>query len=316
MTAFDVSSIGFYVLDILGRPVSAIPPGGKAFFIDEIAMTVAGTAGATAMACAILGMRTRAVGSIGDDEMGDIMLNSLQRKGVDTALVERFKGVPTSATILPVRPNGERPALHVPGSAATFRVASEIEEAALDARFCHFGGTGLLKAFDGEPTLRLIRKAKALGRTTTFDLIQANPETIALVEPLLPYIDYFIPSIDEASEMAGRTDPDDVAHFFLDRGVGTCVLTMGGEGSIIVAKNGTRVRLPAHDVTVSDTTGCGDSFTSGFIVGLHHGWDLEKCGRFATAVSAIVATGLGSNANLTSFEATIEAMNTMPLRAA
>lgn len=314
MPAFDVSSVGFYVLDILGRPVSAIPPGGRAFFIDEITMTVAGTAGATAMACAILGLTTRAVGSVGDDEMAEIMLNSLGRKGVDTTLIERCKGVPTSATILPVRPNGERPALHVPGSAAHFRVAPEHEDAALDARVVHFGGTGLLKAFDGAPTLHLIKKAKALGRTTTFDLIQANPETIALVEPLLPYIDYFIPSIDEAGEMAGRTDPDDVARFFLDRGVGTCALTMGAEGCIIVSQDGTRARLPAHDVTVSDTTGCGDSFTSGFIVGLHHDWDLERCGRFATAVSAIVATGLGSNARLTSFEATLEAMNAMPLR--
>lgn len=315
MTTFDVSSVGFYVLDILGRPVTAIPPGGRCFFIDEIAMTVAGTAGASAMACAILGLKTRAVGSVGDDEMGMILTNAMERRGIDTALVERFPGVATSATILPVRPNGERPALHVPGSAAHFRVAPDVEDAALDARFVHFGGTGLLKAFDGEPTLRLIRRAKALGRTTTFDLIQANPETIALVEPLLPYIDYFIPSIDEASEMAGRTDPDDVASFFIDRGVGTCVLTMGGEGCIIVSKDGARIRLPAHDVAVSDTTGCGDSYTSGFIVGLSHGWDLERCGRFATAVSAIVATGLGSNAKLVSFEATLAAMDAMPLRA-
>ena len=315
MTTFDVSSVGFYVLDILGRPVTAIPPGGRCFFIDEIAMTVAGTAGASAMACAILGLKTRAVGSVGDDEMGMILTNAMERRGIDTALVERFPGVATSATILPVRPNGERPALHVPGSAAHFRVAPDVEDAALDARFVHFGGTGLLKSFDGEPTLRLIRRAKALGRTTTFDLIQANPETIALVEPLLPYIDYFIPSIDEASEMAGRTDPDDVASFFIDRGVGTCVLTMGGEGCIIVSKDGARIRLPAHDVAVSDTTGCGDSYTSGFIVGLSHGWDLERCGRFATAVSAIVATGLGSNAKLVSFEATLAAMDAMPLRA-
>ena len=230
MPAFDISSVGFYVLDILGRPVTAIPPGGRAFFIDEIAMTVAGTAGATAMACAILGLRTRAVGSVGDDEMGDIMLNALGRKGIDTSLVECIAGVQTSATILPVRPNGERPALHVPGSAAHFRVAPDHEDAALDARFVHFGGTGLLKAFDGEPTLHLIRKAKDLGRTTTFDLIQANPETIALVEPLLPFIDYFIPSIDEASEMAGRSDPDDVATLLPRPGRRDLCADHGGRG--------------------------------------------------------------------------------------
>ncbi|TIP38210.1 MAG: kinase, partial [Mesorhizobium sp.] len=57
MPQFDVSSIGFYVLDILGRPVSRIPEGGRADYIEEIRMTVAGTAGATGMDCAILGLK-------------------------------------------------------------------------------------------------------------------------------------------------------------------------------------------------------------------------------------------------------------------
>ena len=57
VTTFDVSSLGFYVLDILGRPVSEIPPGGHAAMIDEIALTVAGTGGGTAAACGILGLK-------------------------------------------------------------------------------------------------------------------------------------------------------------------------------------------------------------------------------------------------------------------
>lgn len=314
MTSFDVSSIGFYVLDILGRPVSAIPPGGRAFFIDEIALTVAGTGGGTAMGCAILGLRTRAVSAVGADEKGDFLLDAMRRKGIETSLVRRLDGVPTSATILPVRPNGERPALHVPGSAAHFTVAEEDEAAALDARFVHIGGTGLLKAFDGEPTRRLIAAAKALGRTTTFDLIQANPETWALVEPLLPHVDYFIPSIDEAAELAGRSDPDEAARFFLDRGVGTCAITLAGEGVLIRTADGSRLRLPAFAVPVSDTTGCGDIFTAGFIAGLHQGCDLEACGRFASAAAAINATGLGTAANLVSFAATLAAMRTLEVR--
>ena len=42
--AFDVSVVGLYILDVLGRPVEAIPPGGQLRFIDEIRLTVAGTA--------------------------------------------------------------------------------------------------------------------------------------------------------------------------------------------------------------------------------------------------------------------------------
>ena len=314
MPTYDVCAIGLYILDVLGRPIEAIPPGGRAYYIDEIALAVAGTGGGTAAACGSLGLRTQAVTAVGDDAAGDFLVTSLRRYGVDTALVRRLPGVPTSATILPVRPNGERPAWHVPGSAARFTLALEEEDAALDATFVHVGGTGLLRAFDGEPTRRVLARAKALGRTTTFDLIQATAATLALVEPLLPHIDYFLPSIEEASAMSGLADPDEVARFFLDRGVGVCALTMGGAGSLIATADGTRIRMPAFDVPVADTSGCGDSYTAGFIAGLHRGWDLERCARLATATSGLVATGLGSNAGLIGFDATVAAMTALPVK--
>lgn len=314
MPSYDVSAIGLYILDILGRPIESIPPGGRAQYIDEISLVVAGTGGGTAVACAILGLRTRAVTAVGDDTAGAFLLDSMARHGIDLTMVERLPGVATSATILPVRPNGERPAWHVPGSAAMFTVPEEAMDAALDAGIVHVGGTGLLRSFDGEPARRVLARAKGLGRTTTFDLIQATEETLGLVEPLLPHIDYFLPSIEEASAMSGLTAPDDVARFFLDRGVGVCALTMGGEGSLVMTADGARLRLPAFDVPVVDTSGCGDSYTAGFIAGLHRGWDLERCARLATATSALVATGLGSNACLTSFEATAAAMTTLTPR--
>lgn len=315
MTTFEVSAVGFSVLDILGRPVTRIPEGGRADFIEEIRMTVAGTAAATAVDCAILGLKTRIVTTVGDDEMGDFLVSKMQRFGVETEQVQRDGSVQTSATILPVRPDGERPALHVPGTAATFNVMPDDYEAALDASIVHVGGTGLLKTFDGEPTLALMKAAKERGRTTTFDLIQANPETVELVKPLLPYIDYFVPSIDEAGEMAGNSEPAEVARYFKQLGVKNAVLTLGGDGVYVDPQQGDPFRLPAHDVDVVDTTGCGDSFTAGIIVGLAKGWDMRESARFANAVAAKVAMGLGSDGKLASFEDTVEAMNNWPLKA-
>lgn len=314
MTTFDVSCIGFHVLDVLGRPVTAIPPGGRAAYIEEICMTVAGTAGATSVACAMLGIRTRSVTTVGSDDVGDFLLSKMEGYGVDCALVSRTKDVQTSATILPVRPNGERPALHVPGSANAFRVPARDLDAALDARIVHVGGTGLMKAFDGKPTIALLKRAKALGRITTFDLIQATPETIALVEPCLPYLDYFVPSIDEAAEMAGTNNVEDVARFFRERGVKNCILTLGAHGVYVAPEHGEAFSLPAFDIAVSDTTGCGDSFTAGIIVGLTQGWALRECARFASAVAAKVAMGLGSQGKLKSFDDTLEAMRSLPVR--
>ena len=308
MTTYDVACVGFYVLDILGRPVTRIPEGGCADYIEEIRVTVAGTAGATAVDCAILGLSTLAITTVGDDDMGDFMVAKMHRFGVDCSKVKRVADVQTSATILPVRPNGERPALHVPGSAAHFTVDLTDMEALLEARIVHVGGTGLLKSFDGAPTLALLNKAKAAGRITTFDLIQATPETQAFVEPCLPFIDYFIPSIEEAGELSGAEHPSDVAAFFRRKGVKNVILTLGGDGVYVQPEAGEAFHLPAFAVEVSDTTGCGDSFSAGIIVGLTKGWDLKRSARFASAVAAKVAMGLGSDGKLKSFDDTIAAM--------
>src|ERR1700684_976703 len=88
-------------------------------------MTAAATAAATAVGCAILGLKTQAVTTVGDDEMGDFLVAKMEKFGVDCHMVARDGSVQTSATILPVRPNGERPALHVPGTVATFTVPGQ-----------------------------------------------------------------------------------------------------------------------------------------------------------------------------------------------
>lgn len=316
MARFDVSCVGFYVVDILGRPVTRIPEGGRADYIEEIRMTVAGTAGATALDCAILGGKVRAVSLVGRDAMGDFMVSTLEGRGVDCSCIARTGEAQTSATILPVRPDGERPALHVPGTAALFTLAPDQHEAALDARILHLGGTGLLRSFDGAPSVALLKAAKARGLTTTFDLIQATPAVAALVAPMLPLVDWFVPSIEEARALTGLGEPAEVARALQDQGARNVVLTLGGDGVYALAGDGASLRLPAHDIAVVDTTGCGDCFTAGVITGLSKGWDLEQTLRFATAASARVAMALGSEGMLTSFEDTWTAMETLPLRAA
>jgi sugar/nucleoside kinase (ribokinase family) len=134
--------------------------------------------------------------------------------------------------------------------------------------------------------------------------------------PLLPYIDYFVPSIEEAEQMSGRSNPADVAAFFKDKGVRNCILTLGGNGVYVSPETGDPFRLPAFDIAVSDTTGCGDSFTAGVIVGIRKGWDLQQTAKFASAVAAQVAMGLGSMGKLTSFARTMEMMSALPVKAA
>lgn len=312
--AHDVSVIGLYILDVLGRPVTAIPEGGGVEFIDEIRLTVAGTAGGTVVDAAKLGLDCLAVGAVGDDEKADWVLATLQGYGIDTAMMARIPGAPTSATILNVRPNGERPALHMRGASDHFDVTEADHGRVFDAPVVHLGGTGLLRTLDGARSVELLRAAKAAGRTTTWDLIGARAETAALVLPLLPHIDYFMPSIEEAAVMCGRSAPEDVAAFYLDHGVTCCILTMGAEGAFYAHRDGTRLVSPAYEIEVVDTTGCGDAFDAGWIAALVRGMDVETGLRFAQAAAGLVAGGLGSDAGIVSFEDTMEKMRTWKIR--
>jgi len=310
---YDATIVGLYVLDILGRPVSEIPKGGDLAYIDELRLTVAGTAGGTIIDCAKLGLSTLAVGAVGDDEKADFVVSVLEKFGADTAGFERIKGVPTSSTILNIRPNGERPALHLRGACDYFMPPNKEKLNIFDCKVFHLGGTGLLKKLDGSASVELLKDAKENGCITTWDLIGATESTIDIVKPLLPHIDYFMPSIEEASIMCGLDDPKDIAKYYLDNGVTNCVLTMGGEGSLFVNKDET-IKTPAFDINVVDTTGCGDAFDAGMITSLINDFDLEKSLKFATTTSGLVATGLGSDAGIIDFDDTINKMNTLKIK--
>jgi sugar/nucleoside kinase (ribokinase family) len=233
---------------------------------------------------------------------------TLQKHGIDVSAMQRLKGVPTSATILNVRPNGERPALHVRGASDHFDVPPAMYDQVFDAPIVHLGGTGLLRKLDGPASLALLKEAKRRGRTVTFDLIAASAETARIVEPLLPYIDYFMPSIEEARDMSGQFSPEDCARYYLDKGAACCVFTLGGDGAFYAHRDGTQIASPAYEIDVVDTTGCGDAFDAGFIAALHHRMDVETVLRFAQASAGLVATGLGSDAGIRSFEHTLECM--------
>lgn len=314
MARYDLSAVGFLVLDTLCAHADAMPPKGGATFVDQMTMTVAGTAGATALDCAMLGLNVQLAAEVGHDPMGDWLVSTMATQGINTDLVTRSSSAQTSMSMLPISSDGARSAFFVPGASNTFALADDAVEQVLDAEIIHLGGTGLLSSFDGEPSRKLLAKAKALGRKTVFDLILANDETIKLVEPLLEHIDYFVPSIEEAAAMAERDDPSAVADWFLAKGVRNVILTLEGDGVFLATADGASLRLPAHNIDVVDTTGCGDSFTAGIITGISKGWPLDECARFANTVAAHVACGLGSQGILKDFETTFKAMDEWPLR--
>ncbi len=305
--------LGIHIVDILGRPVVDIPEGQNVSLLEEIRITVAGTAAGTTIDLAKLGAEVYPMGCIGEDELGNFLLNTMQRYGIDTSCLKRKAGVQTSATMLPIRPNGERPALHVQGANGELVWEDLNLDIIAETDYLHMGGTSLLPKFDGEPTRRVLEFAKKNGVITTFDQVAIKrPDLLDLIEPCLPFVDYFMPGFEEAVMMCGLTDLHEVINFFLERGAKHTVFKMGEQGSTIAYKEkGQTVvkRIPCFKVPVIDSTGCGDAYCAGFITGLSMGWDLEKSARLGTASAGLVIQGLGSDAGIVNLEQTIKFMN-------
>jgi sugar/nucleoside kinase (ribokinase family) len=86
--------------------------------------------------------------------------------------------------------------------------------------------------------------------------------------------------------------------------VGCVVATLGADGSLVSSDRG-EAFLPAFDVPVLDTTGCGDAFAAGFIVGVLSGRDEQSAAWLGTAAAAQVVQGLGSDAGIRDLDSTL-----------
>jgi sugar/nucleoside kinase (ribokinase family) len=303
--------VGLTTMDIVARPVDRLAEG--TILTDAIEIAPAGTAAGTAMVAAKLGVATALAGAVGDDRTGRFVRLGLAEAGVDTHLVAVHAGRPTSATLLAVAPTGVRSGFHALGAGHFVDATEATVRAARAAKFVHWGGVGG-RGLDGGPGAALLEAAKASGATVTCDLIGPRPSAIEELKRLLPFVDYFMPSVAEAFLLAGFEDLAEAAALYLSLGAKACIFKNGEAGSYL-AMGDLRLTIPAHDIQPVDTTSCGDSYCAGFIAALDRGWDVPEACRFGTASAALVAQGLGTLGKLESFEATEKVMRETPLRA-
>lgn len=304
---FEVVCVGAHILDVLGRPVTEIPAGQGGARLEQIRLTAAGTAAATAVDLARLGVRVASVGCIGTDEVGDLLLALMDRHGVHTAGVQRTEAAQTSATILPIRPNGERPALHVVGANRHFRADAVDPSLFADAPLVHLGGLDTTGAFLRDDALTFAAELRRRGCRLSLDLLGARPSSVAAsLRPLLAHIDWLCPNEEQLCDLYGVDDPADAARAALDDGVGAVVVSLGADGCLVMTADGA-TGVPARQVDVVDTTGCGDAFSAGLVAGLLQGRDVVGAAQLGVVAGTLAATGLGSDAGLTDLPALLRA---------
>jgi sugar/nucleoside kinase (ribokinase family) len=302
-------SIGLTTLDVVARPIDALPESESTVLVEGVALAPAGTAAGAAYVAAKLGMDVALIGAVGDDLAGRFVRMALDEAGVDTALLETVAGAPTSTTVLAVDSAGRRPNFHALGAGGGARVADGAIAAVRQAKFLHYAGVGS-RGLDKGPGAELLRTARAAGAVVTCDLISPRRSAFEELKTILPSLDYFMPSAAEALALTGLDDLEAAGEVFLAHGARNVIIKNGRCGSRLML-DGQRTALPAFAITPVDTTSCGDSYCAGFIAALDRGWAPTEAARFATATAALVAQGLATLGRLESFDATVAAMRQM-----
>ncbi|HEY0595449.1 sugar kinase [Sphingopyxis sp.] len=308
---FDLLAVGLTTIDIAVHPVASLPEGETGQIVEKIVLSPAGTAGGTALVAQKLGLRTAIASAVGDDPQGQLIRSMFDAAGVDTSLLGVDPAWPTSTTVLPIRPNGDRPNWHMMGASVFAPVTDAVFAALAHTAAVHWGGVG----FPGTAGkgADLLREAQARGLFTSCDLIAPSDAAQADLDALLPHVDLFMPSLAEVHALAGTGDPVEGARRFIARGAGGCLIKMGGEGALLVVAD-RQVHAPAHRIDPVDTTSCGDGLCAGYIAGRARGLAPAEALRFGVATAAQVALGVGTLGRLESYDTTMAFMRDTPAR--
>ena len=154
------------------------------------------------------------------DRFGDLILHTLAENQVDTAGIQRDVNVNTSFTFVAIASDGERSFCHYIGA------NGELSEDDLDwdiiktTKILHIAGALVMPRFDGQPMANVLQKAKTLGITTSLDTAwDATGKWLETLEPCLPFVDIFLPSLTEAQHLTGKSEVREISTFLRNYGI-------------------------------------------------------------------------------------------------
>lgn len=305
MSTKKVACVGIMVADVIVEPVFGYPEKGLLLPVNSITMHSGGNAMTAAINLRKLGVESTLIGRVGDDMFGDYLKGCLERAGVKTNGVKLDGSVQTSASVLMIdEETGERSFFHCEGSNAVFSMDDIDFDVIAENDIVFVTGTFLLKTFDGKQTMEFLKKCKEMGKITALDVCwDATGKWGESLNQVMPYIDLFLPSIDEARMLTDKDTPEEMANEFLKKGVKSVVIKCGSDGCYVRAsKEDAGIIIPIFKVeNVVDTTGAGDSFCSGFLSAYARGEEILYCAKFGNATGAHCCMEKGATEGIKSY---------------
>ncbi|PWM75084.1 MAG: hypothetical protein DBX59_02720 [Bacillota bacterium] len=289
--------------------ISAYPQAGELTQILRVSRAAGGCVPNTAVDLKKLRpeIEVKAAGLVGDDADGEFVTRALADCGVDVAGVKTVCGARTSFTdVMSVR-GGQRTFFTYAGVNAAFS-AADVDFDVLNADMLHLGYFLLLDAVDNGEGLKILKAAKARGIKTSVDLVSENSERYPLVLPCLPYVDNLIVNETEAARLAGENPAvknlPAIAEKLLALGVRERVIVHCPEAGVCVSARGT-VSVPSFDLPegfIKGTTGAGDAFCAGALLGIYEGADDGEILQTATVAAAAALSAADATGGMTSLD--------------
>jgi sugar/nucleoside kinase (ribokinase family) len=288
---FDVLVAGELNIDLIFNKIETFPETGKEVLAGQMVLTLGSSSAIFASNLSSMGSKVTFAGMIGQDIFGELVLKSLDKKGVNTRFLMKSSEFNTGATVV-MNQKEERAMLTYPGAMNDFSADDISDEMLASSGHLHVSSIFLQPGLQ-KGIVALMQRAKKSGLTTSLDT-QWDPEEkwrLPLKE-LLPLVDVFLPNMQEflnLSRSASLTEGIERIASMLN----VLVVKDGSKGAYLWNK-GHLVNRPAFlNPDVVDCIGAGDSFDAGFIHRFICGDPLGDCLSFATLMGAINTTEPG-----------------------
>jgi len=289
---FDVVGVGLNATDTILQVPHFPAYGGKVPFHGE-AYSVGGQVATAICACSKLGLRSKYIGTIGDDERGRIQLESLQGSGVNIDHVQLRKNCPNqSAYIIIDEATGERTVFWSRPDCLAISPEQITEDQIVCARLLHIDG------HDTKAVEHAARTARAHGIPVTVDV-----DTIyAGFDKVLPYVDHLIASSEFPGRWTGLEDPfEALTKIQADFGMKVAAMTLGAHGALALVE-GRFVYSPGFVVNCLDTTGAGDVFHGAYCYAVLADMPIDEALTFSNALAALNCTAMGARGGLATLD--------------
>lgn len=299
------------MVDILCRPVNLeVAIGGGILFPTKPLQVVTGGIVCNAgVAMARLGMKAAAFSYVGRDEWAGLIRGRLEAEGLDCTGLLEHPTASTSTTVALIDPSGERSFAHCVGAPELMdrRLFFQHLDLFARSRLTLIGYYSLMPRLEID-LAEILAAIRETGCKTALDC-SGSGGAMQPLDRMLPHLDVYVPSLNEASHQTGLDDPRAILSLY--RGCGAAGLLgvkLGSKGVLLSPAAGEYIEISAvaPPGEIVDTTGAGDCFYAGLLTGLLRGLDLRSAGLLGAAAGACCITALGATAGIRDFAATAE----------